>query len=171
MTFKRFSHIVLSLGLPSFFFSSFLWMSSEFWWEYLEAYYWWWDWFYIRINSTHVLLIISELCKLWVPKPLLKIGSVNKAFLFCDWQRPKSYFQTFLFCKIKSWFFKYLFVKDLSWNLTKFQLNQKTDRNNENNNCVEILWSFTKLNFLTDAESVSFLSWKTKKFNPKKNMS
>ena len=65
MTFKRFSHIVLSLGLPSFFFFSFLWMSSEFWWEYLEAYYWWWDWFYIRINSTHVLLIISELCKLW----------------------------------------------------------------------------------------------------------
>ena len=43
----------------------------------------------------------------------------------------------------------------------KFQLNQITDK--KNNNCLNEL-NELKFQFQTDAESFSFLSWKTKKF-------
>ena len=87
------------------------------------------------------------------PKPSRKIESVNKAFLF--W-----------FCLgIKLFFFQDRKLKLLeavwkriSWNLTKFQLNQTTDRKNENNNCLN------KLNELKFCEvsrnSISNRFWK-----------
>ena len=52
------------------------------------------------------------------PKPSLKIGSVNEAFFFCYWLRPKNpkffFFRnkTFLFFKIESWNFHHLFEKE-----------------------------------------------------------
>ena len=49
------------------------------------------------------------------PKPSLKIGSVNKAFLFWCWQQTKEYLfrnKTFLFFKIESWNFPHLFDKE-----------------------------------------------------------
>ena len=48
------------------------------------------------------------------PKPSLKIGSVNKAFVFWYWLRPKRIFNRnnfFLFFKIESWNFQHLFEK------------------------------------------------------------
>ena len=49
-------------------------------------------------------------------KPSLKIGSVNKAFLFCYWQqlRKNIFFRnkTFLFFKVESWNFQHLFEKE-----------------------------------------------------------
>ena len=57
----------------------------------------------------------------------------------------------------------------LSWNFTKFQLNETTDRKDENNNCLNELkeLKFCEVSrnwFQTDAEIFSFLSWKTKQF-------
>ena len=49
------------------------------------------------------------------PKLSLKIGSVNKAFLFWHWLLPKSYCfrnKTFLFYKIESWNFQHLLEKE-----------------------------------------------------------
>ena len=51
----------------------------------------------------------------FAPKPSLKIGSVNKAFLFWYWQWLKKIFfwnKTFLFIKIESWNFHHLFEKE-----------------------------------------------------------
>ena len=50
-----------------------------------------------------------------LPKPSLKIGLVNKAFLFWYWQRLKFFFlrnRTFLFFKIESWNFQNKFEKE-----------------------------------------------------------
>ena len=79
-------------------------------------------------------------------KPSLKIGSVNKAGLFWYWSQftldlDHGFFRnkTFLFFKIESWNFQYLFEKEFRENLTKFQLNQTTNRKNENDNCLNKL--------------------------------
>ena len=69
-------------------------------------------------------------------KPLLKIGMVNKAFLFWYCLFRKKPF--FLF-KTESWNFRKSVCKRILWNLTKFQLNQTTHRKNENNNCLNKL--------------------------------
>ena len=49
------------------------------------------------------------------PKPSLKIGSVNKTFLFWYWQQPKFFFRdkSFLFFKIESWNFQNLSEKEI----------------------------------------------------------
>ena len=70
-----------------------------------------------------------------IPKLSLKIGSVNKVFLFWYFFRDK----TFLFYKIVHSNFQNLFEKQFRENLTKFQLNQTIDRKNENNNCLNEL--------------------------------
>ena len=59
-------------------------------------------------------IVVQFISSMQCAKPSLKIGSVNKAFLFWYWLRPKSYFfrnKTFLFYKIKSWNFQHLFEK------------------------------------------------------------
>ena len=53
--------------------------------------------------------------------------------------------KTFLFFKIESWDFQHLFKKGISWNLTKFQLNQTTDKQME----IKIVWmSWMSWNFV-----------------------
>ena len=107
-------------------------------------------------------------------KPSRKIEPVNKAFLFWHWQWPKHIFfwnKTFLFFKIESWNFKNRSEKKFLETSQSF------------NSFTQLLFSFFLLvvwfswNFVrfhetliqTDAESFSFLSWKTKKsFIPKK---
>ena len=82
-----------------------------------------------RINRRNLFLqlialegnvYVLECCEFFselslYPKPSLKIGSVNKAFLFWFWQRLKKYFfrnKTFLFFKIESWNFQNRFEKE-----------------------------------------------------------
>ena len=80
------------------------------------------------------------------PKPSLKFGSVNKAFLFWYWQRLEKFFRnkTFSFFKKESWNFQNLFER-ISWNLTKFQLNQITSRKMK----ITIIWiSWMSWNFV-----------------------
>ena len=62
-------------------------------------------------------------CWLCCPKPSLKIGSVNKVFLFWYWQRLKFFFlrnKTFLFFKLESWNFQNLFEIELCETLQNF---------------------------------------------------
>ena len=69
-------------------------------------------------------------------KTFQKIESVNKAFLFWYWQQPKNFFlgiELFVFQDRKLKPLVFVWKKKL-WNLTKFQLNQKTDKKNETNN-------------------------------------
>ena len=66
--------------------------------------------------------------------------------------------KTFLFNKIKKLKFLASVWKRISWNLTKFQLNQTTDRKNENNNCLNQL---NELKFCEVSwNSVSNRCWK-----------
>ena len=51
----------------------------------------------------------------------------------------------------------------LKQNFMRPQLNQTTDRKNENNNCLNKLNEFNEIQFLTDSESFSVISKKTKK--------
>ena len=102
----------------------------------------------------------------------LKIGSVNKAFLFWYWLRPKSYFfrnKTFLFYKIESWNFQHLFEKEFHETSQNFNSIRQPIEKME----ITIVWMswmswnfvrFHEILFQADAESFSFLSWKTKKF-------
>ena len=66
-----------------------------------------------RFDKTTHTQFGTETCLAW--KPSLKIGSVNKAFLFWYWQRLNFFFfrnKTFLFFKIESWNFQNLFEKE-----------------------------------------------------------
>ena len=86
----------------------------------------------------------------FILKPLLKVGSVNKAGCF-DIKASSSFLGIKLFCfprYVESW-----------WNFNSIR--QPIEKMSE---WVEILWDFTKIYFQTDAENFSFLSWKTKKF-------
>ena len=100
------------------------------------------------------------------PKPLLKIGSVNKAFLFWYWLPPISYFfrnRTFLFYKIESWSFQHLFENEFREPSQNFiSIRHAIEKMK-----ITIVWiwnfvRFLSIGFQTDAESFSFLSWKTK---------
>ena len=75
-------------------------------------------------------------------KPSLKIGSVTKAFLFRYWQRLKRYFFRndffFIFQERKLKLLASVW-KRIFWDLTKSQLNQTTDRKNDNNNWLNEL--------------------------------
>ena len=86
---------------------------------------------------------LGTLC--YIAKPSLKIKSVNKAFsLFVLILTTPAYD---IFLRIKRVFFFEIAKLKLSgsvwkiifWNLTKFQLNQKADRKNENNNSLNQL--------------------------------
>ena len=114
--------------------------------------------FYVRkwIKSSKEL----RLCQLFYwyssqmqAKPSRKIELVNKAYLFWYWQRfKKNSLGIKLFCfqdrKLK--LFESVW-KRISWNPTKFQLDQTIDRKNENNNLrnklnelrfCEVLWNY-----------------------------
>ena len=86
------------------------------------------------------------------PKLSLKIGSVNKAFFCFDIDYSLNQIllrnKSFLFYKIESW----NCWKTVSWNLTKFKLNQTIDRKNRNNNCLN------ELKFC-DVSQNSFSNW------------
>ena len=80
---------------------------------------------------------------LFIAKPSMKIESVNKAFLFWYWQWLKKYFfrnKTFLFFKIESWNFQHLFEKEFLENLSKFQINQTTEKME-----IKIVWMSWKV--------------------------
>ena len=97
-------------------------------------------------------------------KPSLKIGSVNKAFLFWYWQWLL--FRNFFVFQDRKLKLSEFVWKRITWNLTKFQLNQTTDRKNENNNCLnklnfcEVAWNVIQ----TNAEISTFYLEKQKKF-------
>ena len=81
-----------------------------------------------RFDKTTHTQFGTETCLAW--KPSLKIGSVNKAFLFWYWQRLKTFFfrnKTFVFQESIPKLLESVW-KRISWNLIKFQLNQTTDR-------------------------------------------
>ena len=68
----------------------------------------------IALISSYALCYIFRSISL--SKPSLKIGSVNKAFLFWYWQQLKKKFfrnKTFLFFKKESWNFQHLLKKNL----------------------------------------------------------
>ena len=97
-----------------------------------------------------------------------QIGSVNKALLLWYWQQLRKCFlgicNTFLFFKIERWKFQHLFKSDFN------SIRQPKERMK-----ITIFWMswnfvrFHEILFQTDAESFSFLSWKTKKFYSKNN--
>ena len=102
-----------------------------------------------------------------VPKPSLKIGLVNKAFLFWYWQRLKTFFFgiNLLFFEIEDWNFQNLFEKEFRETSIRKPIEKMK---------IKIVWilswiswnlvRFHEIQFQTDAESFSSLSWKTKKF-------
>ena len=107
-------------------------------------------------------------------KPSLKIGSVNKAFLFWYWLRPKYFIffrnNTFLFYKIESWNFQHLFEKKIRETSKNFD---STIRQSIEKMEIKIVWiswmswnfvRFDEILFQTHAEIFNFLSSKTKKF-------
>ena len=74
-------------------------------------------------------------------KPSLKIGSLNKAYLFWYWQQLEKYFLglfSFFVFKIESWNFQRLKKKILK--------PHKISILSELAECVEIFWTFMKLN-------------------------
>ena len=108
-----------------------------------------------------------------LPKPSLKIGSVNKAVLFCYWQQPKNIFfrnKTFFLFQDRKLKLSASVWKMISWNLTKLQLIQLIQF--LFSFCLSVVWlswnfvRFHEIIFQTDAENFSILSWKTKKFYP-----
>ena len=139
-----------------------------------------------RINRRNLFLqlialegnvYVLECCEFFselslYPKPSLKIGSVNKAFLFWFWQRLKKYFfrnKTFLFFKIESWNFKHLFEKGFRETAQSFN-SFSLFRQLLFSFFLWVVWlhwnflRFHEILFQTDSESFSFLIWKTKKF-------
>ena len=71
-------------------------------------------------------------------KTFMKIESLNKAFLFWYWRRPKKFFfrnKTFLFLNIKSWNFQHLFENEVRETSQNFNF-QFFKRKNVNNNCL-----------------------------------
>ena len=83
--------------------------------------------------------------------------------------------KTFLFFKIESWNFQHLFeieFRETSQNFNSFSLFRKLLFSF----FLWVVWlswnfvRFHKIQFQTDAESFSVLSWKTKKFIPKKEI-
>ena len=110
--------------------------------------------------------------KWFIPKPSLKIRTANAICwnslgLFIDYGLNYIFVRnkTFLFFEIESWKLLASVWKLILWNLTKFQLNQTTKRKNRNSNCLNEL---NELKFCevsrNSFSSLSFLSWKTKKF-------
>ena len=87
--------------------------------------------FELAISGKTEISLFIRVYVIFIPKPSLKIGSVNKAFLFWYWQRPKKYFfrnKTFLFFKIESWNFQHLFEIDLresSQNFNSFSISRQ----------------------------------------------
>ena len=70
-----------------------------------------------NLSSVNLDYFFSYVWSLYLhPKPSLKIGLVNKAFLFWYWELLRKYFslnrnKTFLLFKIESWSFQNLFEK------------------------------------------------------------
>ena len=90
-----------------------------------------------------------------------KIETVNKAFLFWNWQRLKiSFFRnkTFLFFKIESWNFQVQFEIEFRETSQNFNSIRQPIKKDENNNCLN------KLNELKFCEvsqnSISNWTWK-----------
>ena len=128
------------------------------------------------IDTTNTLdsSILRELT--WA-KPSLKIGTANAICwnslgLLRDYSLNYIYFfknKTFLFFKIECWSFQHLFGKEFCETSQNFNSIRQWIQNME----IEIVWMswmswmfvrFHEILFQTDAESFSFLSWKTKKF-------
>ena len=122
--------------------------------------------FYLNAQRQEIQILNTNI------KTFQKIESVNKAFLFWYWQRPKKYFfrnKTFLFFKIVSWNFQVqneIKICDNSQNFNSFSLFRQLLFS-----CflsvVWLSWNFARfheIQFQTEPESFSFLSWKTKKF-------
>ena len=110
------------------------------------------------------------------PKPSLKIGSVNKAFLFWYWQWLKSFFRikTFLFIKTDSWNFQNLFEKEFHETSQNFNSIRQPIEKNENYHCLnnlnelklcEVSWNSTAKTCWKFQLSIL----KKKSFIPKKN--
>ena len=103
------------------------------------------------------------------PKPSLKIRTANSIFwislgIFRDYS-----LKTFLFIKIENWNFQHLFEIEFRETSQNFNSIRQLIENMK----ITIVWMswmswnfvrFHKILFQTDAESFSFLSWKTKKF-------
>ena len=94
---------------------------------------------------TEKFTLQSMVSKKLRTRPLLEIGTENAICwnslgLFRDYGLDHLFFRdtTFLFFKIEPCTFQHLFEKKM-WNLTKFQLNQTTDRKNGNKNCLNEL--------------------------------
>ena len=93
-------------------------------------------------------------------KPSLKVGSVNKAFLFWYWQRLKIYFfrnKTFSFFSIESWNLQHLFEKDFRETSQYFNLIRESIEKNENSNCLNEM-TFCEIS----RNSISNRCWKFK---------
>ena len=120
---------------------------------------------------TIICLRIDELFK-----PPLKIGTANAICwnslgLFRDYGLNHIFFRnkTFLFFKIESWNFQHLFEKEFCETSQNFNsIRQRIEKVE-----IKIVWmSWMSWNFVrfheipiqTDAETFSFLSWKTKRF-------
>ena len=119
------------------------------------------------------ILSVSLFWTLKLSKPSLKIGSVNKVFCFDIDNGLKNIFfyeQNFFVFQDRKLKLSASVWKRISCNLTKFQLNQKTDIKKMKITIVWMSWMswnfvrFHEILFQTDAETFSFLSWKTKKF-------
>ena len=110
-------------------------------------------------------------------KPSLKIGLVNKTFLFWYWQRLNFFFSGvfFLFFKIESWNFQNLFEKEFRETSQNFNsIRQPIEKMK-----ITIVWiswmswnfvRFHEIQFQTDVESLSFYLEKQKCFIPNKNI-
>ena len=85
------------------------------------------------VSSYHLLLTLLIQVK---PTKTIAENWISKQSWFVFILKPahfwlRSYFfrnKTFLFFKIDHWNFQHLFSKGISWNLTKFQLNQTTNK-------------------------------------------
>ena len=109
-----------------------------------------------------------------LPKPSRKIRTLLGHLLdglrtilaYCEtWLRLYFRNKTFLFFKIESWNFQHLFEKEFHETSQNFKsiIHPWKLKLSEWAELVEILWGFTKFLFPKDAETFSFLSWKTKK--------
>ena len=98
--------------------------------------------------------IPASLC--FSSKPSLNFGSVDKAFLFWDWQFFRN--KTFLLFEIESWNFQNLFEKEFYETSQTFNSIRQPIEKDENNNCLN------KLNKLELCEvsrnSISNWTWK-----------
>ena len=88
---------------------------------------------YFEKDFIHCVRLLTKLRKkvinLWLlpPKPSLKTGSVNKAFLFWYWQQLNFFFKNKTFLFFKKLKLSESVRKRILWDLTKFQLNQTTN--------------------------------------------